>query len=72
MVFTVIIVVVVDEDDWEIRLGDFGYELRNRKGEDRFGIGDLFGDFSGRVERISGGDYGAERHHGETYDGEED
>lgn len=53
-------------------MGDFRDELGNGKGEDGFGVGDLFGDFLSGVEWISGGDNGAERDNGETDDGEEE
>lgn len=53
-------------------MGNFGDELGNSEGEDRFGIRDLFSDFLSRVEWISSGDNGAEGDNGETDDGEED
>jgi hypothetical protein len=51
---------------------EFGEKLRNSESEDRFGIRYLLGDFSSGVEGIGGGDDGAERHDGETNNGEVD
>lgn len=54
------------------RGGDLGEELRRGEGHHGVRVFDLFGDLGGGVERVRGGDDGAEGHHGETDDGEQD
>jgi hypothetical protein len=51
-------VVVVHENHREIKIrrgGEFGDEFACGEGENRTRIAYLFGDFVGRVDRISGG-----------------
>lgn len=64
--------IIIDEDDGESGTGEFGDKLPCGEGEDRFGIGYLLGNFASGVEGIGGGDDGAEGHHSEAHNREED
>lgn len=46
--------------------------MASRESEDRFRIGNLLADFSGGVEGIRGGYYGADGHNSQTHNGEVD
>lgn len=47
-------------------MGDFGKELLSSESKNRFGISNLFSNFTRCIERIGGGDDSAEGHDGET------
>lgn len=47
-------------------MGDFRKELWNSESKNRFGISDLFSDFTRCIEGIGGGDDSAEGHDGEA------
>lgn len=60
------------EGDGDTGIRKFGSQIGSREDERWLAVGDLSGDLTGGVKRIRGGDDGADRHDGETDDGDVD